>query len=362
MSDNSCATCDNERMQIGPALYSRAMESVACEICGTDDTRPYRVENGYQAVQCQECGLVYVNPRPSIVEMKQLYDGQETKVDLRAHLHGRDLKTVQARACLDLIERYHPPRAQGPARLDAPRRRLLEIGSAAGWFLWEAQKRGYTVQGLDLTHRFVEFSERVLGVPAFEGTLGSAPFAPGSFDVIYLRNVMSHLAYPRAELLTMARLLAPGGHLVLETGNVAELPPESAGELELPDHLHHFSEANLRTLLAAAGLDWVDTHRYVLLDQLPGVRRIKALLERRAKQRTPEPVRDEELHMPASRLARRLVARAVVFGRYGAGSRLPAAGRRCSLVVVAQKPAAAAATASSGPAPRTWRRRTQDQP
>jgi SAM-dependent methyltransferase len=218
------------------------------------------------------------------------------------------------------------------------------------------------VQGLDLTQRFVEFSEQVLGVPAFEGTLQSAPFAPASFDVVYLRNVMSHLAYPRAELATMARLLAPGGHLVLETGNVAELAPGSAGELELPDHLYHFSEANLRTLLATSGLTWVDTHRYVLLDQLPGVRHVKALFERRARRREPAPVRDEELRLPPSRLARRLAARAVVFGRYGAGSVLPAAGRRCSLVVVAQKPGALTASASSSPAPRTWRRRTHDQP
>jgi SAM-dependent methyltransferase len=279
--------------------------------------------------------------------MKQLYDGQETKVDLRAHLKERDLKTVQAEACLRLVARY------------APRGRLLEIGSAAGWFLWAAQKRGYTVQGLDLTQRFVEFSEQVLGVPAFEGTLASAPFAAGSFDVVYLRNVMSHLAYPRSELATMARLLAPGGHLVLETGNVAELAPEAAGELELPDHLHHFSEANLRTLLAMAGLDWIDTHRYVLLDQLPGVRRVKALFERLGRPRAQAPVRDEELRMPASHLARRLAAEAVVYGRYGVGNMLPAAGRRCSLVLVAKKPGAV--TASLGRAPSTTPRRMQDR-
>jgi SAM-dependent methyltransferase len=315
------------------------MESVACEICGIDDTRPYQVENGYQAVQCTRCGLVYVNPRPSIAEMKQLYDGQETKIDVRAHLYGRDFKTIQARACLELIQRY------------APRGRLLEIGSAAGWFLWEAQKRGYSVQGLDLTQRFVEFSERVLGVPSFEGTLQSAPFAPGSFDVIYLRNVMSHLAYPRAELATMARLLAPGGHLVLETGNVAELAPEAAGELELPDHLYHFSEANLRALLGAAGLSWLETHRYMLLDQLPGVRRVKSLFERRVRSRDHEPVRDDELRMPVSRLGKRLAAHVAVLGRYGAGRLLPKAQRRCTLVVVSRKASAGTYTSSSAAVP-----------
>jgi SAM-dependent methyltransferase len=315
------------------------METVACEICGRDESRPYRDENGYRAVQCTRCGLVYVSPRPSISEMKQLYDGQETKVDLRSHLRQRDLKTVQARACLRLIHEY------------APRGRLLEIGSAAGYFLWEAKKHGYQVQGLDLTHRFVEFSERVLGVPAFEGTLRAAPFSPGSFDIVYLRNVMSHLAYPREELRTMARLLAPGGHLVLETGNVAELPADAAGELELPDHLYHFSEATLISLLTDAGLDWLDTRRYVLLDQLPAVRRVKALVERAAPRRAPAPVDDVELRLPPTRLGKRLAAHVATLGRYGAGKLLPKAGRRCTLVVVSRKASAGTYTSSSAALP-----------
>src|SRR6188472_3812884 len=100
------------------------MEPVLCEICGVDDARPYKSENRQQAVQCRQCGLVYCNPRPSIAEMKQLYDGQETKVNVRAHLHRRDHKTIEAQACLELIQQY---RTSG---------RVLEIGSAAGYFLW----------------------------------------------------------------------------------------------------------------------------------------------------------------------------------------------------------------------------------
>lgn len=308
------------------------MEQVSCEICGVDDARPYQSENGFSAVQCRRCELVYVDPRPSLSEMKQLYDGQETKIDVRAHLRERDLKTIQARACLRLIERY---RTSG---------RVLEVGSAAGYFLWEARKRGFEVQGVDLTHHFVEFSERVLGVPAFEGTLRAAPWPSESFDLVYLRNVMSHLAYPREELRNMARLLRPGGHLVLETGNVAELPPDVAGELELPDHLYHFSEANLRALLEAAGLSWLATHRYALLDQLPTVRRLRSAIVRpapRAQSRSKEPVpiADDELRLPRSRLGKRLSAHLAVFGRYRLGAVLPKHGRRCTLVMVATRPA-----------------------
>jgi 2-polyprenyl-3-methyl-5-hydroxy-6-metoxy-1,4-benzoquinol methylase len=305
------------------------MENVLCEICGVDDSNPYKSENRQQAVQCRRCGLVYCNPRPSIAEMKQLYDGQETKVNVRAHLQRRDHKTIEARACLDLIQQY---RSSG---------RVLEIGSAAGYFLSEAKKRGFTVQGLDLTRQFVEFSQRVLDVPAYEGTLQSAPFAPQSFDLVYLRNVMSHLAYPRDELVTMGGLLVPGGHLILETGNVAELSAAEAGELELPDHLYHFSEANLRSLLETAGFRWLATHRYVLADQLATVRKVSSLFSSSgaAKPRPePTPISDSELAtLPASRWLDRMAAHVVTAGRYKLGSMLPKTGRRCSLVMIAER-------------------------
>lgn len=150
----------------------------------------------------------------------------------------------------------------------------------------------------------------------------------------------------------MARLLAPGGHLVLETGNVAELPADEAGELELPDHLYHFSEANLRSLLADAGLEVLDAHRFVLLDQLPAVRRVKALVERSIPRSAPAtPVADAELHLPRSRLGKRLAAHVATLGRYGAGKLLPKAGRRCTLVVVSRKASAGTYTSSSAALP-----------
>src|SRR4051812_23856347 len=96
-----------------------ALEAVRCELCGVDETTLYAEENGYRAVRCVRCGLLYVNPRPTIDEMKALYDGLETKIDVGAHIRRRDVKTAQARWSLRTIRR------------EKPRGRLLEVGSAA---------------------------------------------------------------------------------------------------------------------------------------------------------------------------------------------------------------------------------------
>lgn len=303
------------------------MESIECIFCPGQATVPYKNENGYQAVACTQCGLVYVTPRPTIEEMKQLYEGQETKIDLYGHLRRRDLKCVQAKESLRWIRRY--------CRSGT----LLEVGSAAGYFLWEAKKAGFVVQGVDITHQFVEFSTRVLGVPAFEGTMREAPFEHESFDVIYLRNVLSHLAHPLDEFRRLRTLLKPGGYVVLETGNVAELDPSVPNLLELPDHLYHFSEKTIRLLFERTGFECVEVHRFALLTEL---RTFKTLERRFQKQPAAKIEQRLSLEMPAevpaSRLAARLGARFGSFIRYDLGRLLPQADRRCTLIAVGRRP------------------------
>lgn len=304
------------------------MESVLCELCGVDETTPYAKENGYSAVRCKRCGVVYVNPRPTIDEMKALYDGLETKIDVGAHIRRRDVKTAQARWSLRTIRR------------EKPSGRLLEVGSAAGYLLFEAKKLGYDVQGLDITHQLVEFSRNVLGVPTHEGTLRNAPFVEGSFDIVYMRNVLSHLAYPRSEYALVRSLLRPGGVLIFETGNVAELTPEVSGELELPDHLYLFGERTIRRLLELTGFSCRKVARYGLIEHLGPVRALSARLaprrtgESSTSPSAPSPTVDA---LPASTRLGRLEGAVGTSIRYGLGRVLPRRARRCSLVVVAER-------------------------
>ena len=262
--------------------------------------------------------------------MKRLYDGQDTHIDVDDHLHGRDKKTVQAAWCLRHIERFYKGRG-----------RLLEIGSAAGYFLSEARRRGFVVQGLDITGDFCAYAEHVLDVPTHEGTLRDAPFEDMSFDVIYHRNVLSHLAHPRDEFSRMSNLLVSGGFLVFETGNVAELPPERAGELELPDHLHHFSEATIRRLLDQVGLEVIDVARYTLVDRLRPIEWFESWLKARRRQaggRNVGRAPTVPTELPSSSIKKCVGAMLSQVIRYEVGRVLPSRGLRCTLVIVARRP------------------------
>lgn len=50
------------------------MVRVACYNCGTHEAVKYASENGFDLVKCQQCGLLYVNPRP---EANEIIEGAE---------------------------------------------------------------------------------------------------------------------------------------------------------------------------------------------------------------------------------------------------------------------------------------------
>jgi ubiquinone/menaquinone biosynthesis C-methylase UbiE len=84
------------------------------------------------------------------------------------------------------------------------------------------------------------------------------PFRDASFDVISLWDVLEHLSDPHAAVGEIARLLRPGGRLVLTTGDVGSAVARLSGGswhlYTLPEHLFFYTRESLRRLLAAHSL------------------------------------------------------------------------------------------------------------
>lgn len=74
------------------------------------------------------------------------------------------------------------------------------------------------------------------------------PFADGRFDTIVLSDVLEHLAEPAVLWREMARVLAPGGRLLLNT-------PFLYGVHEAPHDYARYTEFGLRRLAEQAGLE-----------------------------------------------------------------------------------------------------------
>lgn len=113
-----------------------------------------------------------------------------------------------------------------------PGQRLLDIGCFAGTFLAMLDPDVYTHQlGVDILPEQVEHAQRVHGRPGREfrhlPSLAALAELDGTFDCITVIEVIEHLT--EAEIATVlehsARLLAPGGQLVMTTPNYASTWP-----------------------------------------------------------------------------------------------------------------------------------------
>jgi 2-polyprenyl-6-hydroxyphenyl methylase/3-demethylubiquinone-9 3-methyltransferase len=203
-------------------------------------------------------GLVDPEPAPGV-------DPEALTPALREYFE-RHLSASETRlaAQLQLLARH--------ARL--PGCRLLDVGVGPGRFMAAAAERGVRARGLEVADAALLYSRERTGLPVHKATVEQHARDPAArpYDAITLWDVLEHVNAPQAALDACARLLAPGGVLLLETpcrdGAVHRLADLgyrlSAGRYTRPlemlygSHAHGhkqiLSSAEVRDALQRAGL------------------------------------------------------------------------------------------------------------
>lgn len=247
---------EKPRMKNSPRISEKVerQQVPACNLCGGDVTRPYCPQNGRGLVQCVACGLVYVGEQPQPEELYALYGETYFKNDESGEVGYTDYikdepnirKTVNRR--FNHIEKFVKPG------------RLLDIGCAMGFFIDEASKRGWQVEGQDISHFAVEFVRNRHGHNAYQGDLITLNLPAESYDLITLFDVIEHVPDPKRYVERIAELLKPGGVFELATPDVGSLPARLTGKrwigYKLSDeHVYYFSVETLTRLLNEAGFD-----------------------------------------------------------------------------------------------------------
>jgi len=176
------------------------------------------------------------------------------------------------------------PRTFAPARIRAPRRemlggvlaqlrrhtapgRLLDVGCGGGHLLQVAGGAGWHAIGSDLSYAAC-VAARVAGAVVTQSQAGALPFRDGALDVVTLVNVLDHTVSARRTLDEAARVLRPGGLLVVRVPNgpmhanaartLARLGPLARlrGLDAFPIlHVYAFGRRALVRLLTGAGFD-----------------------------------------------------------------------------------------------------------
>jgi len=235
------------------------MEETICNLCDADNAELVFVEKDrlmklpgtFRLVRCRQCGLVYLNPRPTPKEMitfyPQEYDPYATAPQDEPSSISRldrsygDWKRVRA---------VMAARPQG--------QRLLDLGCATGNFLHMMQRSSqWQVKGVDPSPEATRYARERRGLDVFTGELTEARYPDGYFDVVTLWQVIEHLHDPKGTLSEIRRILKPGGLLLISTPNLQSWDARLFGRywagLDAPRHLYVFSSQTLGRLLNATG-------------------------------------------------------------------------------------------------------------
>lgn len=235
--------------------------STLCTVCGGTRWRFVRQggdlyrpedETRFKLSRCVSCGHVMQTPLPSEEELRRAYSVDYSPYRLVWRESGwplwkilRALATWRRMLCL---KRY----GKG--------RRLLEVGSGSGDFLYAARRAGWDVKAVEYNDNLADTLRSELGLDVRTGELRPGLWDEGEFDVIALWNVFEHVLNPLDTLITASSYLRTGGSLFLQ---IPTLDGIEGGKwfgqywapLDLPRHLNFFSRASLAQLCKNAGME-----------------------------------------------------------------------------------------------------------
>ena len=221
----------------------------ACNVCDRQAPALLYRKDGFAIVRCAGCGLVYTGDDPAQIDFAQLYGD--------AYYTGGSDQVFADYLGQERARRASARRKLWGLRLRKPSGGLLDVGCAAGFFMAEARQH-YQVCGVELSEFSSRHAREKLQLDVRTGTLQEAQLPPDHFDVVTLWDVIEHVPDPVAVLADAARVLKPGGLLVLTTGDVESRQARRKGAdwslMTPPWHLYFFSRATMAAAGRRAGL------------------------------------------------------------------------------------------------------------
>ncbi|GAA2585249.1 class I SAM-dependent methyltransferase [Actinomadura fulvescens] len=233
-----------------------------CPWCGslafrkllTSGDVPQAKPGTFRLERCGDCGHVFQNPALNAAGL---------------HFYTRDVPDGAGGRALTGRSRIYRARAKLAAAHVEPRPRMwLDVGSGQGHFCRTARTvlPGTEFDGLDTRGGAEEGVRRGWLRVAYRGRFTELMGElSGRYDVISMHRYLEHAADPLAELDAAAKVLAPGGHLLIELAD----PESSLGMVcgrwwspwTQPRHRHLIPIGNLEEALTARGLRIVARRR-----------------------------------------------------------------------------------------------------
>jgi SAM-dependent methyltransferase len=252
--------------------WTPTYEEVRCDLCGSDDSVVvmvgsdfrYDLPGEFPVRKCNSCGLAFTSPRPTPEALSHYYpDSYASHAVLRTEHSSRSgalaRRVIFGRngigaAFLSRVYNAFAFRAFIP--FDEPGR-VLDIGCGMGNYLRVWKELGWNVEGVEPSEHAADAAREACGGRIFNGFAEELDLPAERYDLVTMVHCLEHARSPRRMLQVAARVLKPGGSILIMVPNFASYERKVFGwrwyGMEIPRHLYHFTPATLSALLRAEG-------------------------------------------------------------------------------------------------------------
>ena len=222
-----------------------------CNFCEGNDLKEWGRRGIFKLDQCNNCGLVYINPRLNEDGLNKLYstyfDGRE-----------QDVETTEKRKLMYQLEvdfilkhlKHHNT--------------ILDVGCGGGLFL-DKFPPSLTKLATDYDSIAAKEAENK-GIKCYVGDLLDIEIKEAPLDVVMFRGVIEHVVDPKKTLEKVSHLLAPKGLLYItsipDLNSVCAELYRGQWNLVVPDHLYYMNEPLLTGLLIDMNLTLLDKYHF----------------------------------------------------------------------------------------------------
>ena len=201
-------------------------EPVKCYVCGSGDCKEFLIgeedltgkEGEFLFVKCDDCSLVYQNPRIPISGIKEYYDGEYI-----AHRKKTDwgILTPLYEWAMGKHDREKEKIVREYVDLN-PDTKIVDVGCAVGTFLLHINnKYGSQISGVDFKggFDFPGFEK----VDFHEGLFYDQNLEESSYDLVTMWHFLEHCYEPNRSLHQAKKVLKQDGKLIIEVPRLDSL-------------------------------------------------------------------------------------------------------------------------------------------
>jgi SAM-dependent methyltransferase len=223
---------------------SYELELVSCNLCKGDklnvlykkpDIKLFLSDYEFNVVQCKECGLIFLNPRPTIESAEIFYPKRYFE---QLNQEGQSSKSRRYENETRYLMGVRPGK-------------ILDIGCAGGGFLRLLRERGWDVHGMDLS----DSAGNDYNIDIKYGSLEKLNLPSQSFDVVTAWAVLEHLHDPMSYFKEAFRLLKSSGRFIFLVPNVNSLWSRLGYSDDIPRHQYFYSEKTIKQYAKTCGFD-----------------------------------------------------------------------------------------------------------